>query len=216
VTALDDRLTRGGPLAEVPRYEDAAISFTSDSRLTTQLSGNAFYQWDRAGQWNAQYSLTLNLRPTSAAHINIGPSFSKVHSLAQYVTTIADDSAIATYQHRYVFATLDQTQLAILARLDWTFTPRLSFQLFLQPLIAAARFSDLKELARPARSTLWCTARSRQRGSDRAGDTIHPGDGGAPFFIGNEDFNFRSLRVNAVLRWEWRPGSTACACGSRP
>jgi len=122
VTALDDRLTRGGPLAGFPSYEDAAISFRSDSRRTTQLSGSAFYQWDRAGQWNGQYSLTLDLRPTSAAHINIGPSFSKNHSLAQYLTTIADDSAIATYQHRYVFAALDQTQLAILARLDWTFT----------------------------------------------------------------------------------------------
>jgi len=209
VTALDDRLTRGGPLAGFPSYEDAAISFRSDSRRTTQLSGSAFYQWDRAGQWNGQYSLTLDLRPTSAAHINIGPSFSKNHSLAQYLTTIADDSAIATYQHRYVFAALDQTQLAILARLDWTFTPRLSFQLFLQPLIAAARFSDLKQLARPR--TFDFVVYGRDRGSvvpTAAGDTIHPGDGGAPFFIGNEDFNFRSLRVNAVLRWEWRPGST--------
>ena len=108
-----------------------------------------------------------------------------------------------------MFATLDQTQLAILARLDWTFTPRLSFQLFLQPLIAAARFSDLKELARPR--TFDFVVYGRDRGSvvpTAAGDTIHPGDGGAPFFVGNEDFNFRSLRVNAVLRWEWRPGST--------
>jgi hypothetical protein len=26
--------------------------------------------------------------------------------------------------------------------------------------------------------------------------------------IGNPDFNVRSLRGNAVLRWEYRPGST--------
>ena len=28
------------------------------------------------------------------------------------------------------------------------------------------------------------------------------------FRFGNPDFNFRSLRGNAVLRWEYRPGST--------
>jgi len=26
--------------------------------------------------------------------------------------------------------------------------------------------------------------------------------------VRNRDFNLRSLRGNAVLRWEWRPGST--------
>ena len=209
VTALDDRLTRGGPLAQYPHYEDASISFTSDSRRTTQLSGSAFYLWDRAGQWNGQYSLTIDLRPTPAAHINVGSNISRNHSLAQYLTTIASTSATATYQNRYVFATLDQTQLSLLARLDWTFTPRLSFQVFLQPLIASARFRDLKELARPRGFDF--VVYGRDRGSvvpTAAGDTINPGDGGASFFIPDQDFNFRSLRGNAVLRWEWRPGST--------
>ncbi len=39
----------------------------------------------------------------------------------------------------------------------------------------------------------------------------HPdrlGDGGAPFTVPAPDFTVRSLRANAVLRWEWRPGST--------
>jgi hypothetical protein len=29
-----------------------------------------------------------------------------------------------------------------------------------------------------------------------------------PFTFGNPDFSFRSLRGNAVVRWEYRPGST--------
>jgi hypothetical protein len=32
--------------------------------------------------------------------------------------------------------------------------------------------------------------------------------GAASFPLPQPDFNFRSLRGNAVLRWEWRPGST--------
>lgn len=30
----------------------------------------------------------------------------------------------------------------------------------------------------------------------------------AKYVFDNPDFNYRSLRGNAVLRWEWRPGST--------
>lgn len=30
----------------------------------------------------------------------------------------------------------------------------------------------------------------------------------APFRFHNPDFNFKSLRVNAIFRWEWRLGST--------
>ena len=40
------------------------------------------------------------------------------------------------------------------------------------------------------------------------GSQIDPGDGGASFTIPQQNFTVRSLRANAVLRWEWRPGST--------
>ena len=42
------------------------------------------------------------------------------------------------------------------------------------------------------------------------GDDVDPdGPGPAPsFFIQKQNFNFRSLIGNAVLRWEYRPGST--------
>ena len=33
-------------------------------------------------------------------------------------------------------------------------------------------------------------------------------DGAAAFTLPNRDFDVRSFRSNAVLRWEWRPGST--------
>ena len=34
-----------------------------------------------------------------------------------------------------------------------------------------------------------------------------PGDGGEAFTFDDPDFNFRSLRGSAVVRWEYRPGS---------
>ena len=40
--------------------------------------------------------------------------------------------------------------------------------------------------------------------------TVDPDGGGPaqPFAVANPDFNLKSLRVNTILRWEWRPGST--------
>jgi hypothetical protein len=40
------------------------------------------------------------------------------------------------------------------------------------------------------------------------GAEVDPGDGGASFTVPQQDFTIRSLRANAVLRWEWSPGST--------
>ena len=34
------------------------------------------------------------------------------------------------------------------------------------------------------------------------------GDGSTDHAFSDRDFNFRSLRLNAVMRWEFRPGST--------
>src|SRR5690606_9001996 len=44
---------------------------------------------------------------------------------------------------------------------------------------------------------------------------IDPGDGGAAFTLPELSFTYLSLRGNAVLRWEYRPGSTLYAVWQR-
>jgi hypothetical protein len=91
----------------------------------------------------------------------------------------------------------------------WTFTPTLSFQLFLQPLISSGDFTELKEFARPRSYDFLAYGRDKGTVSETSdGSEIDPGDGGARFTVARQDFTIRSLRGNAVLRWEWRPGST--------
>ncbi len=118
---------------------------------------------------------------------------------------MADPTAAATYGSRYVFAKLDQTTVSANLRINWSFSPTLSLQTFVQPLISAGGYTDLKELARP-RSYDFARYGANY---DRATGTVDPdGPGPAPAFqVGNPDFNFRSLRGNAVLRWEYQPGS---------
>jgi hypothetical protein len=205
----DDRLTRGGPLARQPRFSDVRLTLNSDTRKTTRLTGNLTQSWTAAGEHKTAADLTLSVRPLPALRVSLGPALILNKTLSQYVTTVADPVATSTFGSRYVFATLEQRELSMITRVDWTFTPTLSLQLFLQPLISAGDFTELKEFVRPR--TYEFAVYGRDKGTTTttpAGTEIGPGDGGATFTIPQQNFTVRSLRANAVLRWEWRPGST--------
>jgi hypothetical protein len=97
-------------------------------------------------------------------------------------------------------------------RLSVTFTPTLTLELYAQPLVAAERFTAFKEFDRP-RSTDRSLYGTDVGTITRAGSryVVDPdGAAGPADTLSFEDpnFNFRSLRGNAVLRWEFRPGST--------
>jgi len=205
----DDRLTRGGPLARQPHFSDVRVTVNSDARKTTRLSLNFTQSWTAADEHQTKADLTLSMRPSAAFHLSLGPALTLNRTQAQYVTTVPDPIAAATFGSRYVFASLDQRELSMIARLDWTFTPTLSLQLFLQPLVSAGEFVDLKEFLRP--KTYEFAVYGRDKGSitnTPQGSVIDPGDGGVSFTVPEQNLTIRSLRANAVLRWEWSPGST--------
>jgi hypothetical protein len=111
-----------------------------------------------------------------------------------------------------VFAPLEQTTLAIDTRLNVTFSPRLTLELYAQPFASSNDFGGLKELRSPR--TFDFDRYGVDAGAvttDAAGtSTVDPdGAGPAPSFkVTDRDFDLTSLRGNAVLRWEWREGST--------
>ena len=208
-TAYDDRLTRGGPLARQPTSGDVRVTLNSDTRKTTRLSANLTQVWTAADENRTDADLTLSVRPSPPLRLSLGPALVLLHTQSQYVAAVPDPVAAATFGTRHVFATLDQREVSMIARVDWTFTPRFSLQLFLQPLISAGDFTELKEFVRPR--TYDFAVYGRDKGTiapTSAGSQIEPGDGGASFTIPQQNFTVRSLRANAVLRWEWRPGST--------
>lgn len=182
---FDDRRTRGGPLMRSMPSKFIFLSFNSDSR--ENFFGSLSVDADRGntGGWDYGASLTLTWRISRALNLSFGPSYSRNHSTAYYVEAIPDSLAIATFGTRYVFAALDQQSLSATMRLNWTFSPKLSFQLYSQPFLSAGHYSDFKSLAAPGTFTFIPST-----------TTLTP------------DFNFKSLRVNAVLRWEYLPGST--------
>jgi hypothetical protein len=123
---------------------------------------------------------------------------------------VSDTLARATYGRRYVFAGLTEHELSLALRTNLTLTPELTFELYARPFFGNGRFTPPRELAAPRSFHFLRYDRlgSLERTDD--GWEIDP-DGPGPargFEVDDEAFSFRSLRGNAVLRWQWRPGST--------
>jgi hypothetical protein len=183
--AVSDRLTRGGPLMRTSSGWGTGFFVESDSRKRFFFStrGEVKSWADHSRQH--RIALSLNARPAANLQLGVEPSVSSSLTAAQYVRAFTDAAATATYGRRYVFANLEQRSFELRTRVDWTLTPRLSFQLYLQPFVASGDYEDYRYLA---------AARTRD---------LIPADGEAQA----HDFNFRSVRGSAVMRWEFRPGS---------
>ncbi|MDZ7756733.1 DUF5916 domain-containing protein [Rhodohalobacter sp.] len=210
--SLDDRLTRGGPIAQSPASIKYSLNVNTDSRKDFRVSVRSNQSRTEMGEWSHYYGISLRYRPHPAASISLEPSLSKNFNKTQYITAISDPNATTTYGSRYVFSELEQTTLATAIRLDWTFTPDISLQMFAQPFVSVGSFDRFKELRRP--ESMDYAVYGDDTGSvsydeaTRRYEIDPDGSGDATFDFGNPDFNFRSLRGNAVIRWEFRPGST--------
>ena len=208
----DDRLTRGGPIASSARRLSGFANLNSDGRRA--VVGRINYQWsvEEGDVWNRRLSLNLTANPSERLTIRFGPSFARSRTFAQYVSSVEDPLATQTYGYRYVFGGLDQTTVSFETRLNVTFTPTLSLQLYVEPFISTGDYGVLKEFERPDAYKFLEYGKdigtvSQGPGAPYDIDPDGPGSA-APFVVADPDFSYRSLLGNAVLRWEWRPGST--------
>jgi uncharacterized protein DUF5916/cellulose/xylan binding protein with CBM9 domain len=183
---LDDWQTRGGPTMRSPGGYMVFARLETDSRKRVVLSGGGGVANGRYGGYSHDASFSVEVKPAAAIRISFGPEFNRSHTPAQYVASEPDAAAVPTFGTRYVFSNLDQTTLSMSTRATWVISPRMSFQLYSQPLLATGDYWNFKALALP-----------------RTFDFNPLAD-----FGDNPDFNFKSLKVNAVFRWEWRLGST--------
>ncbi len=220
---LDDRQTRGGPVVKRPGIDYAFAEVRTDQRKKIAVALGADIGCNREGDCDRSINLGLKLQPRTNVAIELGPSISRQETGFQYVDTYADTTDHLFYGHRYIFARLEQEGISMDTRLNWTFSPALSLELFLQPLIASGQYSRYNVYAAPR------TTQRIEYGRDFGtvnvtpaadpqhdpamitvdADTIVADSVGAPrYTFTDPTFTLRSLRGNAVLRWEYRPGST--------
>ena len=210
---LDDKLTRGGPTTIRPGIRSFNTSVVTDSRRTFWMSAYGTWVERDFDNWNRQFGASLNLKPWAALTLSALPVYSRVHAVAQYLATVPDPTAAATFGARYVFGTLDQKELSIPLRLNLVLSPRLSVQLYTQALLSAGDYPAIRELARPRTYDFPAYGTDVgliTRDAGGPGYEIDP-DGRGPaaaFRIADPNFNVKSLRANLVARWEFRPGST--------
>ena len=220
--SLDDRLTRGGPLALNSGDRGFNGSIGTDGRKPVSIDVNGSYNRSSLlDGWSRTLGLSFNLKPADGVTVTLGPEWNRSRSFAQYVRTVDDPTAIDTFGGRYVFGDIDQWQLSMTTRANVIFGPRVSLQVFMQPLLATGDYAGFKELARPR------TLDFLRYGTGASALTVDPQSqiytadpdgaaGEAPAFtFDNPDYNFKSLRLNAVFRWEMRPGSNFYAVWTR-
>ena len=208
---LDDRLTRGGPVVKRAGIDFMSIFLESDSRKRVSFWTEFSHGRNDEGSRDYNVNAGVNFKPVSNVSLSLSPGYSKGQSTAQFVDAVEDPTAADFFGTRYVFADLDQKFLSLNTRLNVTFTPTMTLELFLQPLFSANDFSRFKEFDAPRE--LGKSVYGEDIGTVEAvdGDFLIDPDGAGPadaFTISDPDFNFRSLRGNAVFRWEYMPGST--------
>jgi Domain of unknown function (DUF5916) len=217
-TTLDDRLTRGGPVVMRTGYNVGVVEVSTDARQRAVFD---FQTQVAKGIGTDTHTLVLQpgvaLKPATNVFISLSPSYIVDDEVAQYVERVSDPTATSFFGSRYVFAYIKTHTLSLDTRVNWTFTPNLTLQLFAQPFIASGAYSSFREFAAPrtARKLIYgkdigTIVRTPATATSDATYTVDPDGVGpaAPFTFGDPDFTYRSLIGNAVLRWEYRPGST--------
>lgn len=222
---LSDSATRGGPLMLSPASWNWDFGLNSDRRRPLSFSSTISLSGDSEGGTGMSVRGRFNWRPTSATEIGFEPEYSVERDLAQYVATTNDSDYLPTFGPRYLFAELDRRTLALPLRLNLVFSPTLTLQFFAQPLLSSGDYLRYKQLleaegfdfdhfeegrAVEAEGAIRCMDGRTCTHEGRRHLDFH-GDGTPLYSFADRDFNIRSLRGNAVLRWEYRPGSTLYA-----
>lgn len=219
---FSDSKTRGGPLMTNPGSTQFEISLRTDPRKVFAIRPRVEYQDGHRGGYRMQTGLGMTIRPSPALEIQFAPNYARQLDPAQYVKAADDEAFEPTYGRRYLFSDLKRHQFSLDTRLNVAFNPRLTFQFYAQPLVSSGDYLTYKHLERSESfdfdvyeegtavvdgEDVSCVGgRTCESDGDRYVDW--DGDGVVDTSFSDRDFNIRSLRLNAVLRWEYRPGST--------
>jgi hypothetical protein len=204
-------LTRGGPMAFYPSGSTVRTGLSSDSRKAWILKLSTYYRYHPSGGHSWSLGGGLTWKPSSNFSLSIGPNYTYRYAESQWIMQVADPLKTETYGVRYIFSDIIQRTLPVEIRLNWTFTPRLSLQAYLQPYIGTGDYSLFKEFRAP--NTFDFDVFGEGESTLEFKDGVYTADPDGPvgqaksISFRNPDFSLKSLRGTVVLRWEYRPGS---------
>ena len=218
--------TRGGPLMEDPGNVSAGFRMHTDRRRALSFSPGFEISRGRNDSGRSFRAGTgIQVRPSPRVEIEVSPAFNFQKEGAQYVTSTSVLPFQDTFGTRYIFSDLERSTFSMDTRVNMTFSPKLSLQLFAQPFLSSGQYLTYKQLAGSESYEFLVFGEGEYREDeegnprclggqnclDARGGVRHldlDGDGTVDHSFGDRDFNLRSLIGNAVVRWEYRPGST--------
>ena len=189
----DDRDARGGPAIRQDRYIAPWLFIAGDDRKAIVPYMNVNYFRGAEGR-NSSWSLGPEIDYKVLGRFSSVFQFNWSHDIRdnQFYRKITDTTGL-----HYTFAHLDQHTTSVTARLNYTFTPDISLQTYLQPFVSKGTYSNVRQLSVTPRADNY---------DDRYAPYINP-----PVTTNPGGFNFKALASNVVFRWEYKPGSTLFA-----
>jgi Domain of unknown function (DUF5916) len=185
VSAYSDRDSRGGPVVFQPRRIQMWAGTDGDSRkaISPSVNVNGGRRLDGLGsRWDAQVGARFRVGGQLNGSVNVG-----------YGRNIDDQQWIGNFtdggETSYTFARLYQATSSVTFRLNYTLTPTLSLESYVQPFVSVGEYTNWRALA-------------DGRASDEDARFRPYTQRGTP-----DGFRFGQLRTNNVVRWEYRPGS---------
>ncbi|HVX42096.1 MAG TPA: DUF5916 domain-containing protein [Gemmatimonadaceae bacterium] len=190
-STFDDRGARGGPAVRQDRYISPWIMINGDDRRALVPQLNVNYQRGEGGRASA-WSIGPELDYKMLGRFSSALQFNWSHNVddAQWYGNFRDTLG-ATH---YTVAHLDQTTTSATVRLNYTFTPNMSLQLYTQPFVSKGAYANVRQLSATPRADAFDA-----RYAAYADSSVTSDPGG---------FDFKQFQSNVVFRWEYKPGST--------
>lgn len=184
-----DRCTRGGPVLRESRRYSPWFGLNADSRRTV-VPGIwfNFSFGDEGHTRSSSLSPYVEFRLSNSLRASLAADLRNSDDDAQWFGNFTDDQG-ATH---YSFAHLDQQTVGVNLRVNYTATRDLTFEFYGEPFTSSGTYLNFREVSGTPRAEAY---------ADRFVPYTPPADS-------QTSFTFSQLRTNAVLRWEYRPGST--------
>ena len=210
----DDFDTRGGYIIEDPGTLSLSswISPKPGKKVNQQFSIFGGKD-DYASKWHG-LSYSLELSPREHYSISISPDYAWNYDESQWVDnlSVSHDDWVTWDYIGSVYGKLTSQTISLGIRMNYSFTPDMSLQLFTQPFIAIGKYDSYRLLMENktyqfAENFLFYNDTLNTENTWYLIDDPSNSYFGIPYNEHNYDFNKKSLNWQSVFRWEYRPGS---------
>ena len=142
---------------------------------------------DYASKWHG-LSYNLELSPREHYSISIAPDYAWSYDESQFIDTYYDTTSL--------YGALTSQTISIGIRSNYSFSPDMSLQLFVQPFVAIGKYDKYGFLEKSKTYPFYGSNASSSWTAEEALD-----------YGLDQNFNMKSLNWQSVFRWEYRPGS---------